>query len=238
MEATKENGTAIVKAQPTEMAAIEMVLMQGDLAKLSSQQRVTYYNRVCESVGLNPLTRPFEYVEFQGKLRFYVRRDATDQLRKIHCISIKLVSQETDPNGIRRVVAQATTPNGRTDEDMGALHVAAMKGQDLANGEMKAITKAKRRVTLSICGLSFLDESEVDDMPGARKLTEEELDDTAVNDLANRILVFSARIQEAASKDALKIINADIDADPARDEIKRQLKDQYVAKNKELSVEA
>ena len=32
---------------------------------------------------------------------------------------------------------------------------------------MKAETKAKRRVTLSICGLGILDESETDTMPGA-----------------------------------------------------------------------
>ena len=32
---------------------------------------------------------------------------------------------------------------------------------------MKAKTKAKRRVTLSICGLGILDESEADTMPGA-----------------------------------------------------------------------
>jgi hypothetical protein len=32
----------------------------------------------------------------------------------------------------------------------------------------KAVTKAKRRVTLSICGLGMLDESEVASIPGAR----------------------------------------------------------------------
>ena len=32
---------------------------------------------------------------------------------------------------------------------------------------MKAVTKAKRRVTLSICGLGFMDESEVADVPEA-----------------------------------------------------------------------
>jgi hypothetical protein len=33
---------------------------------------------------------------------------------------------------------------------------------------LKAVTKAKRRVTLSICGLGFLDETEVDSIPGAK----------------------------------------------------------------------
>jgi hypothetical protein len=37
----------------------------------------------------------------------------------------------------------------------------------MANALMKAETKAKRRVTLSICGLGMLDESEVESIPGA-----------------------------------------------------------------------
>jgi len=36
---------------------------------------------------------------------------------------------------------------------------------------MRAETKAKRRVTLSICGLGMLDETEVDSIPGAAKIT-------------------------------------------------------------------
>ncbi len=35
---------------------------------------------------------------------------------------------------------------------------------------MRAITKAKRRATLSICGLGLLDESELDGIPEARPL--------------------------------------------------------------------
>src|SRR5690606_25662498 len=40
--------------------------------------------------------------------------------------------------------------------------LGALKGEALANLRMKAVTKAKRRVTLSICGLGILDESELD----------------------------------------------------------------------------
>ena len=38
----------------------------------------------------------------------------------------------------------------------------------LVNAKLKAITKAKRRVTLSICGLGFLDETEIDTIPSAQ----------------------------------------------------------------------
>jgi hypothetical protein len=39
----------------------------------------------------------------------------------------------------------------------------------LANALMKAETKAKRRATLSICGLGMLDETEVEDIQGAQQ---------------------------------------------------------------------
>jgi hypothetical protein len=38
--------------------------------------------------------------------------------------------------------------------------VAGLRGEALANAQMKALTKAKRRATLSICGLGFLDETD------------------------------------------------------------------------------
>jgi hypothetical protein len=43
-----------------QTSAIESALIQGDLSKLTSEQRLSYYKSVCESVGLNPLTKPFE----------------------------------------------------------------------------------------------------------------------------------------------------------------------------------
>jgi hypothetical protein len=59
-------------------------------------------------------------------------------------------------------------PDGRTDEATGAVSLAGLSGTNLANSLMRAETKAKRRVTLSICGLGWLDESEVDSVPVAR----------------------------------------------------------------------
>ena len=39
----------------------------------------------------------------------------------------------------------------------------------MANARMKALTKAKRRLTLSLCGLGMLDETEVVSIPGAQQ---------------------------------------------------------------------
>jgi len=51
------------------------------------------------------------------------------------------------------------------DEDMGFAAVGNIKGDALGNAMLKAVTKAKRRVTLSICGLGMLDETEVASIP-------------------------------------------------------------------------
>lgn len=158
-----------VALKQDSMAAIEAVLVQGDLAQLKPEQRVMYYKNVCESLGLNPLTKPFDYIALNGRLTLYAKRDCTDQLRKIHKVSIKIVGRETTPEGVHIVTAQAALPDGRTDESTGAVPIANLKGNDLANAYLKSETKAKRRVTLSICGMGFLDEVEVDDIPAKDK---------------------------------------------------------------------
>jgi hypothetical protein len=67
------------------------------------------------------------------------------------------------------VHARATDKTGRTDEDFGVVATAGkLQGEAGANLVMKAVTKAKRRVTLSICGLGMLDETEVETIPGAQ----------------------------------------------------------------------
>jgi hypothetical protein len=142
---------------------IESVITKGDLARLTPKERTDYYVSVCRSVGLNPLTRPFEYLTLQGKTILYARKDATDQLRKLNGLSVEVVSREIDGE-LAMVHVRARDKTGRSDEDFGAVNIAGLKGEARANGLMKAITKAKRRVTLSISGLGFLDETEVDDI--------------------------------------------------------------------------
>ena len=151
--------TNVVK--PSVAAEIERVMVGGDLSRLSEAQRVEYVATLCESVGLNPLTQPFQYINLSGKLRLYATKDATDQLRKLHGVSITNL-EKTLHEGLYVVTASALDKTGRTDASTGAVGIANKKGDDLANAIMKAETKAKRRVTLSICGLGFLDESELD----------------------------------------------------------------------------
>ncbi len=160
--------TALTAPLATE---IERVLIGGDLAKLSPEQRVSYYNRVCESVGLNPMTKPFDYLNLNGKTVLYANRNCSDQLRSIKGVSVfKIDEQEID--GLYIVTVYASLKDGRQDADKGAVNIANLKGEARANAILKAVTKAKRRVTLSICGLGWLDETEVESIPGAYRVVE------------------------------------------------------------------
>lgn len=148
-----------------DLGRIEQVLINGDLSRLTEVERLKYYKNVCETLGLNPLTKPFDYISLNGKLTLYARKDATDQLRKIHKVSIKISSRATI-EGVHIVTAIGSLPDGRADESVGAVPTSNLKGDVLANAFMKAETKAKRRVTLSICGLGIFDETEVENIRG------------------------------------------------------------------------
>lgn len=145
----------------------EQLIIDGDLGKLSPEGRVGYYNAVCKSLGLNPLTRPFAYIILNGKLTLYALRTAADQLRKRDRVSAQVVSRDL-VGDVYVVIARATDATGRYDESMGAVAVGGLRGDMLGNAYMKAETKAKRRATLSLVGLGWMDESEMETVKDAK----------------------------------------------------------------------
>lgn len=166
-------------------AIVERVVIGGDLSVLSNDERRNYYLSVCETQRLDWRTKPFDYIELDGKLILYANRNCTDQIRKRDNVSVVIVSREI-VDGVYVVTARATAPNGRTDESIGAVALVKEGGtwktnqntnkryfepdgtfsnlrpDERANAMMKGETKAKRRVTLSHGGLSMLDESELE----------------------------------------------------------------------------
>lgn len=169
---------AIVRRETPSLAeAVEKVLISGDLSPLSVDQRLEYYRAVCKSLGLNPLTRPFDYIVFResdggpGRLALYARKDCAEQLRRLYgiwCVSLKREIADE----ICCVEAHVKDKTGKEDFATGVVALYKFKdgkrvkldGKELCNAIMKAETKAKRRATLSVCGLGFLDESEIDTM--------------------------------------------------------------------------
>lgn len=149
-------------------AIMERVVIAGDLSKLTASERVAYYAAVCESVGLNPLTRPFDYLVLNGKMTLYATKTATDQLRSIKGISIDRAERDTsDPDYATWLVTGHDTA-GRVDTEIGSVSTKGLAGEARANAIMKALTKGKRRLTLSLAGLGWLDETEVPSIPSAQ----------------------------------------------------------------------
>ena len=69
--------TEVTETAPNGAEIMEQIIVKGDLSKLTPEERGQYYMTVCKSVGLNPLTKPFEYISLNGKLTLYALRGCT-----------------------------------------------------------------------------------------------------------------------------------------------------------------
>jgi hypothetical protein len=134
---------------------------EGDFSQLTPIERAKYYRAVCDSLELNPMTRPFIYITLNGRLTLYPTEVCAAQLRAKHGVSITDLTTEEREDGLYVVTVKVANGDGRTDIATGAVNIAGLKGEALANALMRAETKAKRRVSLSICSLGHQeDESE------------------------------------------------------------------------------
>lgn len=159
---------------------LSRVVMDNDLSKLKPEERVLYYHAYCNSLGLNSITKPFDFILMDDgkggkKLVLYALKNASEQLRKKYKISIYNIElSETDDEYV--CMAYARMPDGREDQDIGVVSkyyyskksngFQKMTGLMAVNSRMKVVTKAKRRVTLSLAGLDMVDESELDTIKG------------------------------------------------------------------------
>lgn len=148
--------------------SIDEIVVTGNLAELTDEQRTVHYLQVCDALGLDHRLHPLEYIfvdnNGRGQLILYVLRAGTDQLRELHGIDIipPLVKEIVD--GVCTFTAKARNKKGRTDISTGSVSVQGKYGQARADAVMAAETKAKRRVTLSLAGVGLLDETEIADM--------------------------------------------------------------------------
>lgn len=166
----KENGstgTAIATQPDIQHAVMESLALKGDISALSGEQKTIYLDKLCASLGLNPLTQPFLPLKLSGKEVLYATRGCTDQLASVHKLTREIIKTERIED-VYVATCKVTGPDGRFDISTGAVTIGSLKGDNLANGLMKAETKAKRRATLCYCGLGFLDESEIETIPRDR----------------------------------------------------------------------
>jgi hypothetical protein len=150
-------------------SAMESLLMAGNIAGMNGEQRIQYYNALCNKAGLSPITQPFTYMKLNGKEVLYCNKSGAEQLRQVHDVTIQVVREGVEGNYYKAVV-RATLPNGRSDEEVSMVSIEGLEKENYCNAVMKTVTKAKRRVTLSICGLGMLDEMEVHSISDAKPL--------------------------------------------------------------------
>jgi hypothetical protein len=142
------------------------LVTQGDCSGLNADQKLQYYKARCDAAGLDTRATPFQFIKLQGKDVLYATKSCTDQLTAVHKLTSHIIEQRTE-DGIRIVSVRVRNPDGRELDDIGAVSIKGLQGDALCNGLMKAVTKAKRRATLSFCGLGMLDESELETIPAA-----------------------------------------------------------------------
>jgi len=161
-------------AVATTESAMSTLILKGDIGKLTDTEKVGYYKSICERLGLDPLTKPFDYLVLQGKQTLYLNKSGAEQLSKIHGVSMTITdSKKLDD--IYVVTARAEQV-GRHNDSTGAVTIKGLYGDALCNAMMKAETKAKRRATIGLLGLAMLDETEVETIPNATKVLVQDVD--------------------------------------------------------------
>jgi hypothetical protein len=151
---------------------MEKIITTGDISGLSPAQRVEYYLYTCKAHGLDASQKPFDIIKFRdGKTVLYANKGCTEQLRDQRGISVTDTRITVEQDGTITATAIVQQRDGRTDSDVGVVWAKSLTGDALANAKMKAVTKAKRRATLSLCGMGMLDESETETIPNAKPAT-------------------------------------------------------------------
>ena len=158
--------TDLARTDTLDPAALESLVLRGDISGLTADQKVQHYLGMCRILGLDAATQPLAYLRLSGKEVLYVTRGATDRLAAMHGLNREIIDgpRVMDLAGTKLVyaVCRATLPGGRYETA-----TATVPLTDPVNVLMKCETKCKRRATLAILGLGLLDETEVETIPPA-----------------------------------------------------------------------
>ena len=104
------------------------IIASGNVARSGLEGTLRVRHRRVRVDRAEPAHATAGYVELNGRLTLYAKRDATDQLRRKHAVSIEIVDR-TVQEEIYVVRARAMTPDGRTDESLGAVSLAGLEGR-------------------------------------------------------------------------------------------------------------
>lgn len=155
-----------------KLTPFEAAAFSGDLARLTGEERGVYLLQYCQTMGINPLSGAIQFLMLDGRLVIYATKSCTQQLASRDKVTVKT----TEPKVVCGIlmceaVAEMRLPDGliRTANNIGAVPWDDKMGaKEKCNAMMKVVTKAERRVILSICGLGIMDETELDTVERSR----------------------------------------------------------------------
>ena len=161
VQETTERDIAVANRKDAA-GALAHVLGTGDLYKLTNEQRVAHYINLCKSLDLNPLSRPFQWIEFKEGdsppvLTLYFKPSGAAQMLRNHHVSVHYPRKEI-VGELFVCEAHGQAPDGR--KGVGTKYVSLtnkygkLSGNRLANAFMSAESGALRRLALNMFGLS------------------------------------------------------------------------------------
>lgn len=166
---------ASIVSQNVNEELLAKIVQSGDLAMLPESDRLIYYFSYCRQLGLNPLSRPFDYITEvndktgKTKITLYPNAQGASQLRDKRNVSTRIIKEEVLLNGdIYSVLVEAKIGD-RTEQATGKVSLSGLSGKHKANAMKKAETQARRRATLAIVGLDAIGDEDhkapISDMP-------------------------------------------------------------------------
>lgn len=145
--------TRIEQPEPQLAGEIQAIIVRdgGKCDALNDVQRVGYLNFLCAKACVDPTLRPFDLIPTKNGLRPYANKDCAALIRDGRGVSVTELKMQV-VNNICIATASGRDRTGRVDTEIGACPM----GEEPHNNMMKAVTKAKRRLTLSLCRLGSL----------------------------------------------------------------------------------
>lgn len=182
--ASKEPGTALTvkPAQSAELevieaekkkyditpalqdAAVQQYIIKQDISALSKPMQVAFYVAECKRLRVDPASHPIDLLkDKEGRLKPYYNSECATQMendRNVSCTPVNQGFLTDEDDRFYFAEVKATGPDGRSKTRKGIISVKGLKGQEKANAMMKAETKANRRATLALLGMSTADEGD------------------------------------------------------------------------------
>ncbi len=199
--------TALATIEQKQENILGQLITKGNLAMLSEQNRIDYYYMMCDRYGLDPLSKPFDYITTKTKdgevISLYPNTRAAAQMRANQGISVEISGRQLIGEDVYMVTAKAIRRDGTFEECAGCVPIYPnMAPQAKANAYMKAETAARRRATIAACGMA---DSEGDVTPaeikdGALEPSAEVLETEVMEPLSKQIAAKIAAIPGLTSE--------------------------------------